>query len=222
MDIKDYFNLEIWTAKNEFGVRIGHPVLTHEIANIPTIYETNTRYNKRKFYDFSYKGLNFDTTEIDMKGHFNVRKNESFPGGGTYQTFNQTWEAWLGVKIGVENETFTYHARVKKTDSDFPGGILGWIVGLLDIEYRILGYLIEQKDPGKFSDAILTIAASIITGQQSEMIRMQNDCINEFIKQRILTPLDVRFDEKGVWFIFKYQQPHVQQIINLINSGSCS
>lgn len=223
LKLDDYFKLQAWQDQNEFGVRLGHPVLAHEVAKMPAQYETNTTYNKRKAEDFKYVGLNTEANEINLKCKFNVRKYEDIPGTNkTYQTFNQTYRVSAAIKLGVENRTFTYHPRSKDIDSGFPGGALGWLVGIFDLMYRTIGFVTDQRDPGNLSDTILTISAGVFTSSRpAERVQSQNKCITEFINQSIIYPSDVRMDDKGVWFVFKYEPSNLQKIIDVIESGSC-
>ena len=221
--LEEYFKLQVWEEQNEFGIRLGHPVLEHEIGKIPPLYETNTRYNKRKAFDFKYEGLNVEDNEINFKCKFNVRNSQRYPiGGGTYETFNQTYTVTSAIKLDVANRDFTYHARIKQVQSGFPQGALGWLMGMFDLEYRFLTFIVSQQDPGNFTDTIITITSGLFTSSAPvEHLQSQNKCINKFINEGIIYPSSIRMDDKGVWFIFKYEQPNLQKIINIIQSGAC-
>jgi hypothetical protein len=213
--LDDLYKIQVWPNQNEFGVRLGNEVIAYLIGKIPATYETNTDYNKRKVEDFKFKGLNIATNEIDITCKFNVRKYEKYVG----QTLNVTYNVTAAIKLGVKNRTFTYHTRVKKVESGFPEGVLGALISIFDLLFRTIGIVVEQEDPGKLSDAIATIAAAVATGSQAaERVRIQNKCVNEIINQGIIYPSDVRMDDKGVWFVFKYEQPNLQKLMDVMNA----
>lgn len=195
-------------------------MIAYLVSRTPAQYETNTKYNKRKAENFKFEGLNIVTNEINITFNFNVRKYEAVPlTNKTYQTLNQTYHVTTATKLGVKNRTFTYRPYIKKVESGFPQGALGLLIGVFDLIYRALGFIVHQQDPGKLSDAIATIAAGIATGSQAaQHIVNQNKCVNEIINQGIIYPSDVRMDDKGVWFIFKYELQNWGKLGEIMNA----
>lgn len=217
----DYLAFRIWKDSKEVGMRIGHPVLAHEIGKLSPYYQKDTDYNKIKAYDFQYAGLDAKNKEIKIKAKINYRKYEKYPPPlkGRYQSYNQTWGANCGVQLSVANGRFAGKGLVRKVESGWAGGPLGWIAEIFDTQFRILGFVIDGKDPGKLSDAMISTAAFLATASKAATtVKERNEYLSALIEQRVIFAKDVRFDNKGVWFVFGYSSPNAEKVSKLISS----
>ena len=105
-----------------------------------------------------------------------------------------------------------------KAESDWAGGILGWLTNIYDGLFMTLGFIVTGGPVAKLSEALVFVAANALV----DIVTYRGDIDQAFAELNALNDNDVlflddvRFDDKGIWHVFKYDVSDYARVLEFI------
>ncbi|MEM7131477.1 MAG: SH3 domain-containing protein [Chloroflexota bacterium] len=230
--IKPHIDLE----SNEIGFRIGSPILSAVTRNQPEVWQTNTKYNTRKLYNFRL--LSITDAELNIGYSFSWDNFTDNPaeicafggcvraGPETIKVFGVNCDGIAFVKLGVSSDhrIITQPPILSGPNCNSDGGfeiadvleyMMQGLTGLVSGGEDVIGLFDILAGLGVITYdfvAIFTQENIELTGPIRAEILNSNifqylDRIYELDEDENEVVLsDIRYDPKGVWIILEYPQ----------------
>lgn len=223
-DIKNYLKLGVWVEHNEFGLRVGNRVIRQEVYTMSTYEYTRGRNKIDIASHFTYEGTDVEENRVKIKYHFMTRKlQRSVWPGGEYDAYATEVDVWMDINPVVEDGKFVFKPIIEKTDKGYEPMPEWWIDLMLEQRFELFDLIARNERPGQQTEIILRWPLKITNlGRHFNDVLLQTFCVASLRDSGVLREKDVRFDDKGVWFVFSYDPEHFNMIHDLVFRNVCS
>jgi hypothetical protein len=223
-------------TEREFHLRVGNILIREAIERQQPIKLKDTKFNKEEVKNFKFVGLDVGANRLLFEFDFQKTSYTEtlvdklinpilgwIPGNiikvpELTKTFDKTWTIKAGMRYWVENREIKSELQVISVESDWPSGILGVLVGVIDEQFRILGFLAEGKDLGRLSDFVVLLGGFVGSALAKNQINATFDGLNRLNQSDVLYLKEIRFDSRGIWHIFKYDLSDVNAVSDFLTT----